>query len=146
MAITYHISQGWLWLYDKDSADGFKLYFKEMEMNEKSNPTIRHYAGKSHLTYNTQKSWYEWIVKDIILTSHTDFSAFQDYTKDWMDDDYYFYMKTQRNSGGSFVEWDGDNTVYTVSIPKDGKKGIKKYSRGDDDIWLIKMLMLEQSG
>ena len=144
MAVSYSITDGWLYLHD--GSDGFKLYVETITMDWKFNPKISHYAGKTHLFYNLEKEWYEWKCKNIYLTSHTNFSSVMDQLKDWMADSQELTFLTQRNSGGNYIEWDGDNTSYTVAIAKDGLKGAEKISPGDGDVYVIGLLILEQVG
>lgn len=112
-----------------------------------TNPKIEHFAGEGHLVYNTKKQYFVWKIKGILFTSHTDYSSFMDYIKSWMDNNYSMTMKTVRNTNlTDFVEWDGDNTSYTVSVAKDGIKEVEKMGYENADIWQISLLVLEQSG
>ena len=118
-----------------------------MKMDFITNPKIEHYAGENHLVYNTKKQWFTWKCKGILFISHSDYSTFMDYIKYWMDNNYSMTMKTVRNTNlTDFVEWDGDNTSYTVSVAKDGIKEVEKKGYENVDVWEIALLCLEQSG
>lgn len=142
--VSYGIEEGWLLLHD--GTNGFKLFVDVITMDQKTEPKISHYADKTHLYYELGKEWMEWKCKNIYHTSHTNLSAFLDKLKDWRASSQELTFLTQRTSGGSYTEWDGDNTSYTVCVAKDGLKGVEKISPGDGDVWIIALLILEQIG
>lgn len=128
-----------------DGTNTMLVPYEELKVDEISNPTFKHYAGKNHMFYDLRKTWLVFKVKGIHFTSHTNFSSFQDYIKDWQAAGA-FTLKVRRNSTPNYAEWDGDNTSYTVAVAKNGKKGSEHISPADGDIWKISMLVFEQAG
>jgi hypothetical protein len=139
------INEGWLVL--SKGSDSMLVYFEECKVDWKTNPTSRHYSGPTHLRYTTKKQWYEFKVKNIWLTSHANFSSFIDYITDWHNNTpYTFTLKVIRNTSTDYIEWDGDNTEFVVSIKKDGLRDEEKVSPHDGSIYRIGMIIFEQCG
>jgi hypothetical protein len=137
------INEGWLYL--ADATNSMLVYFEECKVDWKTNPTSRHYSGGGALRFTNKKQWWEFKVKNIWLTSHTNYSNFIDYLKDWMNTSpYTITLRVIRNTGGSYIEWDGDNTSYTVAVKKDGLRDAQKVSPHDGDIYKIGMLIFEE--
>jgi len=137
------INDGWLNLVS--GSDSFLLAFKQCKADWKVEPSIKHYAGKSHMGYHMGKQYFVWKIKDIIFSSHTDLSNFMQYIDDW-ENSGPFYLRVIRNSSTNYIEFDGVNTSYTVMVAKGGIKGIEKIAPGDGDVYKIGMLVLEQAG
>ena len=135
------INQGWLWLYS--GADYLKLYFDKCEVDWKLNPKISHYSGGAGMMYDTQKWWLVFKCFDVWATSAANFASIQEYMRTWQKAGT-FTLKIVKDAANNGIKFDGTNQTYTVAIPKDGVKGMSKVSRGTQEYFNIKMMLLEE--
>lgn len=135
------VDKGWLWIYS--GSDYLKLYFDKCEVDWKLSPKIKHYAGEGAMGYDIRKWWLIFKCFDVWATSHTDFALIQEYLRDWQKDGV-FTLKVVRDGSDNGIKYDGTNETYSVMIPKDGMKGSSKVSRGTQEYFKIKMLILEE--
>ena len=137
------INDGYLEL--TDGSDTMLLFFLECVADFIFKPKIKHYSGPAHLGYSLRKQWLEWTFRNIILETHADFTLFVDTIKDWQRDEP-FTLKVKR-SGGSYIEYDGDNTEYTVMVADGGLKQMEKKSPGSQDgPYYIRFVKFIQAG
>jgi len=135
------VDEGWLWLYS--GSDYLKLFFDKCEVDWKLGPKISHYAGEGAMMYDIRKWWLIFKCFDVWGTSHTNFALIQEYLRSWQSSGT-FSLKVVKDDGDNGIKFDGTNEIYTVAIPKDGEKGMSKISRGTQEYFKIKMLILEQ--
>ncbi len=141
--MTVLINNGFLEL--SDGIDTMLLFFKVCLATFMFKPTIKHYSGDSHIGYSLSKRWLEWKIENLILENHSDFSTFVDTIKDWQAADP-FTLKVKR-SAGSYIEFDGDNTSFTVMVQQPGLQQMEKKSPGSQDgPYYIKFIKFEQAG
>ncbi len=141
--VNYVVTNGWLWLIDATATDGLKLFFQKLTWSWKFKPKIKHFAGNSHMGYSLGKKFILIKVKDILFETETELEDTLKYIDDWSDSAP-FTCKVQKNSDGSFVELDGTNESITVLQKDIGNN--EHISPGDQDVWKIGMLILEQAG
>lgn len=128
-----------------DGSDTIYAMFVQLKVDIKISPTIKHYSGPTNFGYSLLKRHWVFKFTKVLLEDHTDFSNFIDYVLDWQDSAP-FTLKVKR-ADASYIEFDGDNTSYTVMVAKDGIRDIEKLSKGDQDgPYQIGMLILEQAG
>lgn len=133
------------WLYLSDGSDTMEVWFQRCFVKFNIRPLKElHETGALNLIIPGGAQWLEWTVQNILLTSHSDFSTFVDTLKDWSTSDN-FTLKINRD-GSNYIEWDGDNTSFTVNL-KTGLEGMEKINPGTrDGIYRIGRLVFVQGG
>jgi hypothetical protein len=119
------------WLYLEKSGDTMEVWFQRAivkfiikplkELHEVAGINLFIGGGQKYLTFTIQ---------NIFLTSHSDFSTFVDTLKDWAEAGT-FSLKIKRDNT-NHIEWDGDNTEFTVGL-KTGLEGMEKRNPGTTD-------------
>ncbi|MFW9872561.1 MAG: hypothetical protein ACFFG0_05610 [Candidatus Thorarchaeota archaeon] len=135
------INDGWLVI--TDGSDELRLMFEECKIDIMTNPTIKHYAGGSNTGYTTGKRWLEFKVRNIWLTSSSNFNNFSKYTLSFQDSGT-FNIQIKRDSSGNYVTID-DNDDWDVMVKQNGIKDMQKISFGDQQIYQIGLLLLEEA-
>jgi len=135
------VNNGWLHLIS--GSDTLKLFFQKLTWDWKFQPKIKHFASNSHMSYSLGKKLIVMKVKGILFEDESDFEDTLKYIDSWSDSGP-FTVKVQKNSDGSFVELDGTNESILM-MQKDIKNN-EHVSPGDQDVWQIGMLILEQGG
>jgi hypothetical protein len=140
--MTVLITDGWLII--GDGTDSMRLMFEKCKIDWFMEPTIKHYAGGSHVGYTTGKRWLVFKVENIWLTSSSNFDTFTTYITSWQDDGP-FDLEIYRDTSSNKITIDG-NTDWDVMIQKNGLKDMQKIGFEDEDIYQIGLLILEEAG
>jgi hypothetical protein len=119
------------WLYLSDGSDSMEVWFQRCLVKFVIRPlkVVNEVAG-INITIPGGKQYLEWNFQGILLTSHEDFSTFIDTIKDWATSAN-FTLGVKRD-GSNYIEWDGDNSTYTVNMTR-GLEGMEKKSPGTQD-------------
>lgn len=104
----------------------------------------KHYPNQGGYTYHDGTRWLEFTIRDILMTSHSNFSSFIDYITDWLDSSSEFTLQIVRDSSLNKVEWDGDNTSFTVTIKTPGLKGMEQIAKEPKELYLIREITFEE--
>ena len=140
--MTIVINNGWLEL--TNGTDTLLLYFETLKVDFAMEPTIEHIEG-SNYGFDLSLAYLVFKVKGIIILTHADLSNCIDYLKDWQQVNP-FTLKIKRNTTPNYIEWDGDNTSFTV-LMKTGLREMEKLSMGSiDGPYRIGLVIFEQSG
>lgn len=141
--MTTIINQGFLEL--TDGSNTFLVYFERLYVDLVREPTIEHIEGGVNYGYDLLKQFLKFYVQNVTLTSHSDFSSFVDYITDWQDAGT-FTLKVKRDST-HYIEWDGDNTSFTVLLAYPGFQKMEKIAPGDQDtLYQIQTMIFEEAG
>ena len=132
------------WLYLSDGTDILKLFVETFKFKYIKKGTIKHYDGGINLYIPVHKSYLIAVAEGIWLDSVAKVENYQKYIKDWLDSGT-FTMKFQYESGGSYLELDGDNESYNVAVKNDLGE-VEKVSNGDQEYFYVDKLILEQAG
>ena len=137
------INNGWLEL--TNGTDTLLLYFESLKVDFAVDPTIEHIEGTFNYGFDLSIAYLVFKIKGIILENHADLSNCIDYLKDWQQAAP-FTLKIRRNTTPNYIEWDGDNTSFTV-LMKTGLREMEKLSRGSiDGPYRIGLAIFESSG
>lgn len=141
--MTIIINNGWLEL--TNGTDTLLLYFQELKVDFPMEPTIEHIEGSFNYGFDLSLAYLVFKVKGIIILTHADLTNCIDHLKDWQQANP-FTLKIKRNTTPDYIEWDGDNTSFTV-LMKTGLREMEKLSRGSiDGPYRIGLVIFEQAG
>ena len=137
------IEDGYLIL--TDGSNILELACERISVDYLMKPEFKNYEGGTNIGWHLGKEWLEFKAEGIILNSHTKFSNCIDYIKTWTAAGT-FTLKVERDTTPNYVEWDGDNTTFTV-LPKDGLKQMEALSITQfSDIWVIGNIVFKEAG
>jgi len=137
------INNGYLKL--TNSTDILLLACEKISADFKMKPKIKHQPGGNHYGYDLGIKWLEWKAESIIFDSHTDWSTCIDTLKDWQLAGT-FTLSVIRDGSNNEMEFDGDNSTYTVLL-KNGLKQLRALSITQfSDKWVIGSIIFEQAG
>ncbi len=137
------INQGWLTVADDSTpTNSMKVYFERATVDFIFEPIIKHYPSNAHYGYNPSKEWLVFNIRNIILTSHSNFSSFVDYIKDWNNASS-IYIRLQYDTTPNYIEWDGDSTFFEVLLLR--LTGMHQVS-SSKELFIIERAIFEQVG
>ena len=96
------------------------------------------------MMYDTQKWWLVFKCFDVWATSAANFASIQEYLRSWQAAGTFTLKILKEGTTFTGIKFDGTNETYTVAIPKDGVKGMSKVSRGTQEYFKTKMIILEE--
>jgi hypothetical protein len=113
----------------------------------KRKPNNNHYPAGTSFGYDLNYKWLEITLQDLVFTSYSRYTTFVKYINDWQDDNGHFTVRMIYYSTPLFAELKGDGkgSTWTMNMKKGLQKG-EKVSLGDEQVWIIHTLLLEEAG
>ena len=139
--MTDFIDDGWLEL--SDVGDSMKLMCERITWKRVISNENKHMDGDINFTIPFGQKYILVIAQGIFLDTHQKYSDFSENISIWQRNGG-FTMKISRD-GSNYIEIDGINTSYPVALA-DGFDKAEKISNGNQQIYYISKMILEQSG
>jgi len=141
--MTVIINDGWLYL--SNGVDELKLFVETFRYEYIVKGKTSHYTGGYNLYIPVVKEYLMAQAEGIWLNSLAKVENYSKYLKTWIKAGT-FNLKFQYESGGSYLELDGDNETFPVTV-KNGKTGnIEKRANGDQTFFRVDKVMFEGAG
>lgn len=144
--MTVVVNDGGWWILT-DGTDSMTIRVKKWTYNLRRKPNNNKYPAKSNLGYDLNYQWLEITIEDAILTSYTNYANFVKYINDWQDTNGHFTVSMQYISTPAYAELKGTGygTTFTMQMKK-GLESIEKVALGDEQIWIVHKVELDEAG
>jgi hypothetical protein len=147
---TAYITGGWLYFADAaigDSPNSMSVLFQQLSYDYKRKPTFIHTPGGTNISYDIGPKYLIIDVKNVMFSSYSNYETFVKYMNSWQDSLGYIFTSVIYLAAGTKAELKGDGsaTEYKMAM-KTGLEKIEKISAGDNQVWAIGSLRLEEGG
>ncbi|MDH3323999.1 MAG: hypothetical protein OEL89_00010 [Candidatus Peregrinibacteria bacterium] len=132
------------WLHILSGSDTIRVYCESIKWKLIKKGRIKHYDGGVNVAIPLYKQYVVLTASGIWMNSETKITNFIKYFNTWLNSGS-VNVKVQYTTGGSFQKLDGTNTIFPMLVKGDLGE-IEKISRGDQTIYFIDKLVMEQTG
>lgn len=138
----YLESDGWLHIIS--GGDTLRAYCEKMKWKLIIKGRIKHYDGGVNLYIPVQKKYVIILAESLWIDTNTKIVNYVKYFTQWVSSGS-VNIKFQRTVGGAFELLDGINTTFPMA-PKNDIGFIEKRANGDQEVYFVDKLMMEQTG
>lgn len=138
----YLESDGWLYLYS--GSNTLRAYCESIKVKPVYQGKNMHYQGGVNVGIPIFKDYVVITAERIWINTTTKMENYILYMRTWLAAGT-LNVKVQISSASAFLKCDGTHTIFPVMVKND-LGDIEKMAKGDQTIYFISKLILEQSG
>lgn len=140
----YLESDGWVQIYS--GSNTLRPYCESIKVKPIHQGKNKHYDGGINVGIPIFKEYVIITLEGIWINTTTKTENYILYLKTWLNSNALNIKVQDDSSGSSFLKLDGTNTIFPVMIKGGDLGNIEKMGYGDQTIYYIDKLVLEQSG
>lgn len=132
------------WLHIISGSDTIRVYCESVKYKLVKKGKLKHFDASVNLFIPVFKQYVVVQAESLWINTNTKITNYQNYFSTWLNSGA-VNVKLQRNVGGSFELMDGTNTTFPMA-PKTDLGFIEKIAKGDQEVYFIDKLLMEQVG
>ncbi len=132
------------WLHIISGSDTLKVYCENIRWQPVVKGKIKHYSGGINLGIPIFKKYVILTAMKLWINTNAKITNYINYFTTWLEAGT-VSVKVQRTVAGAFELLDGTNDTFPMMVKNDLGR-IEKISYGDQEVYFINKLIMEQSG